>query len=267
MLFPWSTTEGTIIETVGTGHITGPILLEKVTKKIPISKESFYRLLRKLLKEEIIVKNKTLYSLHSRWIEKLSTFCVPQKNTFSLEDGDQITRTFKDPKSMYQYWANMYDSIIVHHHPSDPILIYHPHNWFVYGRTEDEQIFLERFKKKKQYACLAIGGKTVLDKKFKKEYENEYVKINIGTTYNLPNTTYINVVGDYIFKVTIGEIFSSRIDTFFNEKSIVDVPSMEYIEKITSQKEKTKILIKRSKKEATIWRTKYRKYFIFPKSG
>jgi DNA-binding PadR family transcriptional regulator len=267
--------EDMIIEVLQKDPMGGSELLEQIQlSKKHTSKETFYRVLRRLLSDDVVIKNKRLYMISSRWLEQLYEFSkkIRGEDSFgngqeflSLEDGNQITYNFKNAKSMYNYWAYIYDVVYERHNHKQPILIYHPHEWFIYGRVEAETLFLGRFTKDKQLAFLSIGGKTLLDKNFKKDWANEFLKINIGFDLGQENTDYINVVGDYIFKVSMSSRFAKDIDLFFQIHTDVTQENINELMKLVERTEKAKLVFKHSKKEADKLRMKFKKYFVFPR--
>lgn len=264
MLFPTQTIEDYIIVTLRESSLSGPELLQLVQKEKIISKESFYRIMRKLLRDEVLVKNKTVYNLNTRWLEKLSEFSNKNaKSNIALDDGDQITYTFKNAESMYNYWAYLYDSLYKNHDTSIPLLLYHSHQWFIYAREEAEKIFFNRFIKQKQNVFLSIGGNSELEKNFKKEWSDKYLHINTGISYGLEKTLYINVIDDYIFKVYTSKKFADDIDTFFTNTREMDENAKKRLIALTERKDKTKLILKRSKKEAELLIHRYKKDFVF----
>lgn len=275
MLFsPSQELEDVLVETLGARPVDGATLLLSVRKVLPnTTKETFYRTLRKLLVLEVVIKNKRLYAISSRWLEKLSLWSTEQteksffskSNAFlSLEEGNWITYNFKNAQSMYNYWAYIYDMVYQKHNHKVPILLYHTHEWFIHGRKESEYLFLNRFKHDKQLAFLSIGSKSALDKEFQKSWSGQFLKINVGFNFSLENTEYINVVGDYIFKVSMSKRFADDLDDFFNIEKTISEENLDKLLKIVKRKEKAKLVFKHSKKEADIWRKKFRKYFVFP---
>jgi hypothetical protein len=265
MFFSDKKIENNIIHVLRFTPLSGPVLLEKVQKIKKISKESFYRVLRQLLREEVVIKNKLIYSLNSRWIEKLSDFINSnnQYQPIDLDDGDQITYTFKNPQTMYNYWAYVYDIIFEKHNRKIPILLYHSYQWFIYAREESEKIFLNKFTKNKQLGLLSIGNNDQLQKSFKNKWSSKYLQINTGISYGNDNTVYINVVGDYIFKVYTTKKFASKLDLFFKTHSIITEQSQKELLIISQEKDKTKLVIKRSRKESQKWLARYKKDFVY----
>ena len=110
-----------------------------------------------------------------------------------------------------------------------------------------------------------ISGNSALDKKFQKDWSSEYVKINIGESYDLKSNQYLSVVGDYIFEITTDPLFEERVNKFFKENDYLDESAQKQIASISKQKYKSKLKLSKNKKKADAWRKKYKKDFYVPK--
>ncbi|MES2930520.1 MAG: hypothetical protein V4665_01940, partial [Patescibacteria group bacterium] len=235
-----------------------------------ISKETFYRTLRSLLKDEVIIKHHKIYQLNRHWLQKINRFgkkhiesnsAIDADNILSFEEGDKISYKFKNPNLMGIYWAHIYDMIFEYHNPLIPILVYHPHEWLIHTRTESESFFLNRFREDGKLVLFSIGGNTELDKIFKKEWSSEYIQINTGTNYGIKNTEYINVLGDFIFKVSVSKRFSNDLEIFFQKYKKITPENKEELYKLCNRKDPAKMIFVRSKKESRAWRAKFKKDF------
>jgi hypothetical protein len=268
------TIEERIIEILQQGGFDGPTLLKKVGKKIPTSKETFYRTLRKLLAEEVLNKHQATYQINRHWLQQLYRFSKKHieesKSTdtddiLSFKEGDRITYKFSNANAMGIYWAHTYDMIFENHDPKVPVLIYHPHEWLIHTRVASETFFLNRFEEDKKLVFFAIGGKSQFDKEFKKTWESRFRQIAIGIPYSTKTTEYINVLGDYIFKVSLSKKLSKDLELFFKTHTEITLQSKAELEKLCSRKDSAKMIFTRSKKEAAFWQTKFKKHFFLPK--
>lgn len=267
--------EESIIEALHNKSATGPILmgiLEKENKNI--TKETFYRILRKLTNEEVINKQNGIYQLNRHWLQRIYRFSkkhieenhgIDPDNILNFEEGDKIIYKFKNANLMGIYWAHTYDMLFDKHDPKIPILVYHPHEWLIHTRTIAETFFLNRIKDDRKMVFFAVGGNTELDKSFKKEWENKFLQIGIGINYGLKNNEYINVLGDFIFKITMSKKFGDDIGKFFKTHNKIDAKNLIDLEKICNRNDPAKMIFTRSKKEAEKWRSKYKKHFYVPK--
>jgi hypothetical protein len=243
-------TEDIVVELLHAKEQTGPTLLTLAQQKDPdITKETFYRTLRSLLKSEVVTKQHKIYQLNRHWLQKIYRFSrehiennvgIDADSILSFQEGDKITYKFKNPNLMGIYWAHTYDMVFEQHDALVPIFIYHPHEWLIHTRAESESFFLNRFKEDKKLALFSIGGTTALDAAFKKQFTNEYVQIHTGSTYGLKNTEYINVLGDFIFKVSVSKKFSDDIETFFKTHSEITEDNRKELQRLCERKDAAK---------------------------
>lgn len=267
--------EETIIEELHKKSQSGPKLLDLSLKKgVSSSKETFYRTLRKLLKEEVVTKQGNIYEINRHWLQKLYRFSKkytenPEEATIDnllyFKEGDKISYKFKNPNLMGIYWAHTYDMVFEKHDPNIPILVFHPHEWLIHTRTASETFFLDRFTEDKKIAFFTIAGNTKIDKEFKKEWTSEFLQITTDVDYGLKNNEYINVLGDFIFKVTMSKKFGNDIEKFFNKYSTISDENLSELTNICNRNDPSKMVFTRSKTESDKWRAKFKKYFYVPK--
>ncbi len=265
--------EERIVELLNETGAVGPTLLAALTKEYPATaKETFYRILRRLCKEEVVTKRKKTYELNRQWLQRVYRFSKQHveashdgNDVLSLEDGDKITYKFKNPNLMGIYWTHAYNPIFNRHDPKTPILVYHPHEWLIHARTESELFFLSRFADDRKLVFFAVGGASSLDRQFKQRHANNFVQVGTGIAMGLKKTEYINVLGDYVFKVSTSRRFGDDIDMFFKKYSEITPKNRVELERLCTRNDPTKITLMRSKKEADKWRAKFKKYFYVPK--
>ena len=125
--------------------------------------------------------------------------------------------------------------------------------------------FLSRFKDDQKLVFFALGSTSPLDKEFKQKHSNDFVQVGLGLHLGLKKTEYINVLGDYIFKVSVSKRFSEDIDAFFKKNQAMTPENQIDLDRICNRKDPTKITLVRSKKEADKWRAKFKKHFYIPK--
>ncbi len=264
--------EESIIEKLHKNNYDGPSLLETLRKNNPtLAKETFYRILRKLLSEEIVTKHSKIYELNHHWVQRIYKFSkkhidesVDKEGVLVLKEGDKISYSFKNPNLMGIYWAHTYDTIFEQHDPKIPILVFHPHEWLIHTRKSSESFFLNRFSEDKKIVFFSIGGNTALDKQFKKDWVGKFRQITTGIDYGFKKTEYINVLGDFIFKVSVSKPFGDNIDSFFKKHVAVTDKNIGELETICNRHDRTRMVLIKSEKESERLHKKFKKYFFIP---
>ncbi len=263
-----------IIYSLGNSPLSGTDLVKHLSTITKTSKESVYRILRELLKQEVINKAQKKYSLNRHWIQKMYIFSlqhskkqdtVDSHSILQFNDGDSITYKFKNADLMGIYWGHLYDYVVDIHPQNIPIIIYHPHEWLVHARKTSEEYFLNRINKDKKLVLFSIGGNTELDKKFKRDWSSEYLKINTNTKVTgLRSNRYINILGDFIFEVRTTIVFEEAIDDFFQKNKVINKTNIEELQQIVHNQCITKLIFSRNKKKARLLRKKLSKDFYVP---
>lgn len=267
--------EEKIVEILHKNPLSGPSLFKKLSEEEnPPSKESFYRILRDLKKDEIIHKDGSIYTLNRIWLKRMRDFIDKHiqsdtLNILDMQDGDKITYKFKNPNLMGIYWAHSGNVVFDNASSNSPILIYHPHEWLIYTRTHSEEFFLQNFvngyDQGKGVVFWIMGGNTPLDKEFQKEWNKGLLEIGTGLDIGAGNNLYVNVVGDYVFLVTTEKSFGEKLDQIFRENRIMTPKTLAELRDLTERNYKTKLVLMKSKKEAEKWKKKFKKYFFVPK--
>jgi len=265
-----------IIELLDTGSISGAGLLEnlKETYSPTVTKQAMYQALRKLIKEEVINKTSEHYALNRMWLKKVQSFAerhtdnaegVDPMNVLKFEDGDSVTYQFKSPFLLDITWGHLYDIVLGANDKHWVMLNQHPHEWLMISRTEAEVFWLGQIKKQEKMMLFTIGGAAELDKKFKKDWSSDNIKINTGESYGLKPNQYLSVVGDFVFEVTTDPKFEEQVDKFFLENKTINASAKEQIRLISQEKYKSKLKLSKNKKKADAWRKKFKQDFYIPK--
>lgn len=277
MLFGTKTNkiEEKIVKILDKNPLDGPSLLKTLNEKEnPPSKESFYRVLRDLKKEEIIHKDGPIYTLNRIWLKRMRDFIDKHiqsdtLNILDMQDGDKITYKFKNPNLMGIYWAHSGNVVFDNTSSKTPILIYHPHEWLIYTRTHSEEFFLQNFVNGydhgKGMVFWIMGGNTTLDKKFQKEWNKGLLEIGTGIDIDAGKNLYVNVVGDYVFLVTTEKSFGEKLDHIFQNNEVMTPKALAELKDLTEKNYKTKLVLMKNKSEALKWKKKFKKYFVVPK--
>jgi hypothetical protein len=270
-----NTIEEHVIEVLDFGSTDGPTLLGKILDSgLNITKQALYKSLRKLIEGEVVNKVGKNYSINRLWLQKVKKFTerhvdkniiTKQIDISSLENGDSLTYQFRNPFHMDVVWGHLFDIIYESTPREITVLNHHPHEWLILSRPETEKFWLNRFKQDKKIMLFTISGDSQLDKKFKKDWNSENIKISTGISHGLPINKYLSVVGDYIFEISTDLKFEHLIDEFFKNNKTIDEVSQKQIQSISKMKYRSKLKLTKNRKRADLLRKKYKKEFYVPK--
>lgn len=233
-------------------------------EKNKFTDQGIYKSLRLLIKEEVVIKNKDIFSLNEEWKNKIIEG-FQKENNFELSEKEQIHFDLSSLIHLDQQWKNITLSI-QKNIKNFPIFFYNPHDIWSFlseSRKESENIYYKNLYKNKTYSYCVNGGNTEFDKIMRKERETEFSRININNEL-FKNTDYITIIGDYITIVRISKKTADLIEKSYKEsKDIQDFKKQ--IQKLGIEKKKVKLIIEKNKEKAKLLRRKLSKNFHIPK--
>lgn len=244
------------------------------TNNIPCTIQGIYRVLRKLQKEGVIVKEKQAFSLRISWLLELSELVDEMEETYLRQDytkqllpdyGDRHIWRFTNLFKMNDFRAQLLLSIAKHSN-KDVALHYLPHTWHVLIQRQKELKFTETFSQEFRKSFTMIGSRSYLDKyalsimkdhchngEFYLSAEDEYIEKN--------RALYIDVVDDYVLVTKLGKVIDGRITQLYdNTPEGADVDSVDILP-ICTNKVKIKMTLKKDSKKAGIYRRRFQKVF------
>lgn len=270
--------EALVIDCLREGKMTGPEIVSFVAiKRAGATKQAVYLALRTLMYDEVVVHFKQSYRISDLFLDKvigyfdyLKSGKAQKTNSepfLNLSDGDSISYSFKTPYITDQFWAHAF-AVLISYIPTEiPIVIYNPHEWFIYAHAQSEQKVLDAIIKQGKYAFFTIGTKTSADAQAKKYFNSQHTQYFIDDTSkaNLARNYYLNIFDDYIIEVWLDEKITQNIDDWYKEVTEVTQNDIEKIESIVQQKGRTKVRISRNKKRAQRLSKQFIKNFYTPK--
>lgn len=270
--------EALIIDCLREGKMTGPEIVSFVAnKRAGATKQAVYLALRALMHDEVVVHFKQSYRISDLFLDKVIGYFDYLKSSdaqktnsepfLNLSEGDSISYSFKTPYITDQFWAHAF-AVLTSYTPNEiPIVIYNPHEWFIYAHTESEQKVIDAIIKQGKYAFFTIGTKTLADVQAKKYFTNEHTQYFIDDTSktNLARNYYLNIFDDYIIEVWLDGKVTQNIDNWYEVVTEVGQNEIEKLETIVKQPGRTKMRISRNKKRAQRLAKQFTKNFYIPK--
>lgn len=276
-LFPKKSLEYSIITHLQKQSWAIVELIEKLRISQPkLTKQAVYQVIRRLRKSEIVVVTSKKVALSSLWIDRMYDFFAIAKrvyeggameNTFSqesfllLEDGDQITYVFKNPKTTDIFWGHASNVLRGVMPAGEPLYIYTPHEWPLLARKETEKALMKLGAEEGHPWYVYIPYKTPLDELTKSLFARPHMAHTESKHYFKENF-YINTHGDYIIEVSLDSKTQKSIDDFYKNYSVWNQEAKDRLNHIVSHmKGKNKLTISRNAKKAARYKKFFKKYF------
>lgn len=259
----------TIISLLAKGSIDSTELQKEVSIQKKVTKQGFYKALRELVAEEVVVKNKQLVALNNFWVNKMQAFTASidkqyqsEDSFLNLEEGESLIYHFKTLSSLDVLWMH-YFYIIAKKEPTEPIVFYNAHEFWSLFRFAEENAMYEWIHKTERKMYGVIGGATPLDRSTT-EYVNQYelqfaYEPNVGMAKNY----FTSVIGDYILDTILDMNTANAIDKLYQKHTVWNEEVAKELGEILSRLKRSKVVIYRNKKKAEQLRKKLMKYFVF----
>ena len=196
------------------------------SKGIVPTVQGIYKALRELISEDIVVKQKTMYSVNSIWRYSL-TKLVSQAPTFKLSPGERVTYRFNNIENTDAFWKHTFQDI---QEETDSIPVFHfmPHQFWLLipSRSQSEYEYYKRYDNKKIYDFNILGGTSVFDIKMKKDLTTTYNQISTDNKTNFNRRDHLSVIGPYIVttrvSVNLARVTDRLYETCFTEVELAE---------------------------------------------
>lgn len=237
-------------------------LLEQEGHKV--SFQGVYKALKYLLADTIVVKSGKDIEISREWINKISnqlsgSFIIPP-----LSPGESVSYSYLSLAHLDAYWKHINKAIELKY-PDFPIFIYNPYGIWLHlnGRFESEENYLHEFRKNRRHGFLVIGNDTALDRNLKKQYQNDFLQIDLWENSSLPETDYFTVNGDYIITTKLNKKLAPRITYLY--QSLLDISKARpELEKVLNVAGKSKLKLEYNPEKSKLLRNKLFKNFYLP---
>jgi hypothetical protein len=147
-----------------------------------------------------------------------------------------------------------------------PIYVYNPHEWFVLGINlkKNEDYLFGWLKEIKRQLYFTIGYDTILDKKFREEYESDELQIALDEKMKFSKNYSVNIIGNYIAESRSDMRFAENMHSIYENTANYDEAG-EHVRKLLKQKYKLKMIISYDSRRAKKLKDKLAKNFFIPK--
>lgn len=246
-------------------------LFEKVKAQKTVAKQNFYKALRGLIKEEIVVKNKMMVALNNLWINKLrgftetvdSNYQTQTSEILGLLEGESLVYHFKSLESLDALWKH-YFFIIAKNNPNEDIVLYNPHEFWSLFRFETENFMYKWIYEHKKTAYEIIGNSTPLDKSTTAHIKNFGIQIMYEQSPTMKKNVFPGVIGDYVIETILDMNTVNAIDAIYQNNKMWSENLEKELYQILGKVRRSKIVISKDKKRAQkIYKKLVKKYFKF----
>ena len=264
-------TKETIIFLLSHGAVDSTNLQLKVLEQKKVTKQGFYKALRELIAEEVVVKNKQLVALSNLWINKLQNFVTSvdkqykQSSEFiALQEGETITYHFKTLVSLDLFWMHQF-FLIAKQFDEEPILFYNSHEFWSLFRHHEQSLLYSWLQNNNKTTYFVIGGTSALDKETTAYIHPFGLHMHYTIDSGLRSNYFFTVIGEYIISTILDANTTKAIHELYKTYISWTQETQNNLSIILTRLKRSKIIIERNHKKAEMLRKKLMKYFVFYK--
>lgn len=261
----------TIISLLAKGSIDSTELQKEISIQKKVTKQGFYKALRELVAEEVVVKNKQLVALNNFWVNKMQAFTASidrqyqsEDSFLNLEEGESLIYHFKSLASLDVLWMH-YFYIIAKKEATEPFLFYNSHEFWSLFRHTEEAAMYEWVSKSGRKSYGVIGGNTELDRSTTAYVKDYGFEMAYEENMSMAKNYFTSVIGDYILDTILDMNTANAIDKLYQKHTAWNETVAKELGEILSRLKRSKVVIYRNKKKAEMLRKKLMKYFVFYK--
>ena len=261
----------TIISLLAKGSVDSIDLQKQVSEQKNVTKQGFYKALRELVTEEVVIKNKQLVALSNVWVNKIQAFTSSidkqyqsEDSFLNLEEGESLIYHFKSLASLDVLWMH-YFYIIAKKEPTEPFLFYNSHEFWSLFRFEEENAMYEWVSNTGRNSYGVIGGNTALDRNTTAYVKKYGIEFAYEDKMSMPKNYFTSIIGDYILDTILDMNTANEIDRLYKNNLEWNEGVAKQLAAILKNLKRSKVVIYRNKKKAEMLRKKLMKYFVFYK--
>ncbi|MBP7831549.1 MAG: hypothetical protein KA028_00835 [Candidatus Pacebacteria bacterium] len=236
--------------------------LEGENTKVTI--QGIYKTLRELIAEDIVVKQKKIYSINNVWREKTGELFM-KRQVFSLSAGEEVAYRFTKLTHLDAFWKHTL-SDIQKETGTFPNFDFVPHAFWFYaeGRRQSELEYYKTFDENKTYLFTTIEGKTVMDKRMKEIEQTEYHQVHLGDKGPFGRRDHVTIMGPYIIMTKVSAKLAYATDALYEK--VTDEKTLEIeLNKLFKDSGIIKLSVEHNEKKARVLRKRLAANFYIPK--
>lgn len=240
---------------------------------ILVSSQSVYKALKKLIGEEVVLKNGTIYGLNYVWLKRLNQFSSPSKGKSKefllfkpgdLLEGEQDTYYFNNLNRAGAFWMHIHQILLDDLKPNQTVVLYSTNEWTSIIRKSADSEWAKTAIENSNLTLFAIGQDNLQNRDYKSKHSKGNLQINVGKTYNFPTGYYLNIFNDYIVELILSKEVDNKITELFKKHTDKIMLYQELVDAGVYNC-KIKLSVKRNQKKAQKLFKRISKDFYVPR--
>jgi|GEM_PF-1792807 len=242
--------------------------LAKIGKRYTI--QAIYYELRKLIRQGVLVKEQTRFSIRIAWALELATLSERIHQTgvtggagtqIIPKPGEKRSWRFSNLLRLDDFWVECMQRVF-DISGADVLYNWAPRPWFYFAQARKLEQFYRSLIRRNRRVGLVLGGNDPLDRLYSSRMTTKVFTIRHDASF-FPKLTrqHIQVVGDYILKVTIAQRSMGEIHDLFSTTKSIETIDWGRTQRILNSSTHASLEITHSSLQARRLRTKFQRYF------
>lgn len=243
-------------------------LLSKEGQKYSL--QGIYKELRKLQREGVILKVRERYQPTLSWMYSVvdlsrslqSNYLVRQYSGEILpQSGENRRWVLTDFLRLDDLWLHLI--MCFFQQAREPVMYeWLPHPWFLIFGAEKEKRMNRCLEKHKGRIYAIIGGDSLLDKIYCKNWEGAPVQLNFSSgPFEDQRCCYYSLLDDFLLTVKVPKKEAEVIDKVFETSGTKAEASEKFEKYLLNQKVRVPLLVEHNPEKAKVYRRKFKDYF------
>ncbi len=264
-----------IITKLSFGSRNVGFLVNEISRDEHVTAQGVYKALRTLRTEEIVLIHNKSASLSLIWIsnerERLraierSYIAEGYVENLQKKHRGKVSFVFTSLKGLDLFWTHSYSLISENIDAVNISYSIQPHDWYYYARLGTDAYWAQKHRDARRPSRFTITHATRTDKQVMQKRNTEK-KLAFESFYGNPlkqdEHTYFNIIGDYVYKITLDRRISGKLNTFIAKQTGLAFSEEGWgvLSEILTEKGRHKMVIQKSKIIADKIRKKVDRYF------
>ncbi len=270
MKFKLSPTELTIMDilTAQRGRFKTSLLVAAYKGRLPKTpKQTVYRAISSLKKKEVLVVAKGVTSVNTHWIGVLrQKLDVLETSSFNQIIPNKFSYTFPSLLALAPVWTHNVNVLIgqSENEKEKPVVFINPHQWFYAVREWSENQLVDSLEADGYTLWQGVNHISNVDKlMFKKKFTGRSaVHGSFITARPGEKDLYVNVIGDFVIKVSTTAEFARAINATYAKAETITPEFIEELEDLIAHSGPVKMTVAKRKGEAIVYRNLMRKFVV-----
>ncbi len=276
LMTPHQTFDELIIQELSRSpHLSLENLIRSINPKLKqeITLQAWYKALRRLQNQGVIIKQAKRYTLNVSWLVQVLKWTHTLRRTYidqvkekviqlPTREKQKIRFRFPDLLALNSFWAHILVHIGSLSSGGKVVYAYNPHFWFYLAHGAVERQYNQSMKTHKVKTKIIIGAATFLDR-----WNAQFFAPKIIEHWLSPNPLYpeqhkyFNYLSGYFLEIQINKKMAQKIDHLFKRiNSLAEISPLELIG-LFQEKSPCQMIVSKNRQKGEAFTRKIKRYF------